>query len=283
MLLARDDDQTISVYKGAGGTPQHPGTLLWNSLRVYTIPFNQWIYIELQVSNSEWAIYIDDVLIQQQSAITIPGPIDRYSFQSSSFESHYLDDHYVTDGEQLGPCQVTGLPPIIQGTANWAPATAPNVSQIQEFGDRHLLGLPTPDGDISFVSTNTPDTTDLYGFAVPVCYGRILALALNADAKNQAGSPPTIDLLIQQSILTNLGTSAALAGSYGIQQMISQQDPETGTFWNDNSIGTALFGYKLSHLSPPATTRVTQFMLEKLVTMRNVPFDCGFGSYSYTG
>ncbi len=277
-LQVRQADRTLTVSSGQYGTSFDPGTVLWNSAGAFTVSFNTWYFLELQVDTGTgtWALYVDDVLLQN-GFFGFPPNIDRISTRSESFEVHDVANFYVTDGDRLGPVRVIGFPPNFGSTHQWAPLVAPNLSQVQEFGNR--VGKNTPDDNQSYVEATTAGVTDYYGFPAPACFGRILALALNVDASAVAGSP-SVDWLIRQTGLdTNLGGSAALIGGYTIQQGISMLNPVTGTFWTDADIAAALFGFSFAG---SGDARVTQFMLEKVVSLRNVPFDCGFGSYSFT-
>lgn len=278
LYLEVKDDNTFSVYTGPEGRRLFPGTLLWNSAGVYTLSLNEWIYIELQVDTSTgtWALYVNDVLLKQQTD-TLPSLIDRYSFLSEGFEEHSIDDHYGTNGERLGPCRVTGFAPNFGSTHQWTPLVSTNLSQIQEFGNR--AGLNTPDDNQSYVSASAAGITDYYGFPAPACYGRILALAINADGSAVTGSP-SIDFFAKLAgIEYASGSSNAYIGGYHIQQGISQVNPATGTYWSDTEIAAGLFGMRMAG---SGELRVTQFMMEKLVSLRSVPFTCGGGAISYT-
>lgn len=278
-LEVMHSDNSISIYTGPDGTNLSPGALLWNSAGVYAVPLRTWIYVELQVDTSTgtWALYVDDVLLQQQTGISIPSPIDRYSWLSEGFEQHSIDDHYCTDGDRLGPCRVTGFPPILGSTHQWTPLSGTNLSQVQEFGNR--AGLNTPDDNQSYVESSAAATTDFYGFGVPACYGRILALALNADGSAVAGSP-SVDFLIKLAGAIYLaGSSDSYIGGYTIRQGVSLLNPLTGTYWTDADIGGGLFGFSMAG---SGDLRITQWMGEKLVSLRAVPFNCGGGNRSYT-
>lgn len=277
LMLQLETDNTLSLYTGYGGTPNFPGTLLWNSATFYSVPNDVWIYIELAVNTTTgvWSLYIDDVLIKTQ-VNAIPVGIDRYSFTSFTFESHDVDDHYCTSGERLGPCRVTAFPPTFQSTHEWTPLSGTNLSQVQEFGNRPALS--TPDDNSSYVESASAGVVDLFGFAKPACYGRILAVALNVDCEATL-TTPTINWWIKiKTAITDLGSSPTLIGGYSIQQGIQELNPDTGTFWTDADIASTLWGYELTGTG---TARVTQFCLEKLVSLRNVPFSCGQGSYSF--
>jgi hypothetical protein len=278
LMLRQNADGTLSVCMGNGGTSNFPGAVLYTT--TYVVLRNAWIYIELSIDTATgtWALYIDDVFIQSQTAVALPAPVDRFSIQSSTFETHNIANLYCTDGERLGPCRANGFPPIIGSTHQWAPLTGTNLSQVKEFGNRPLP-LQTPDDNISYVEASAAGVTDYYGFGAPPCYGRVLALALNVDGSAIIGSP-SVDFLIKiAGVSYSSGFSDAFPGGYGIQQGITQLNPATGTFWTDTDIAGALFGFSFAG---SGTLRVTQFMGEQLVSLRSSPFNCGGGNRSYT-
>lgn len=279
MLFGEASDNTLSIYTEGQGTSSSRGTLLWNSAGVFTITFETWMCIEIMVDTAAgaWALWINDDLLQSQS-VALPGPIDRYSFRSESFEAHDIDHHYLTDGEHLGPCYVNGFAPSLQSTHQWTPANDTNLSQIEEFGNRPDP-LQTPDDDVSFNFSGVVGNFDLFGFPPQNCYGRILALALNADGRYVLPGS-SVDLITKIGAnLYDVGFPPAFDGLYSIRQAISELNPATGEVWNDGTIPSSLFGYRLAG---SGSARITQFMLEKVVSLRVLPFTCGQGSYSFT-
>lgn len=280
MLAIKQTDSTISVYTGADGIWSSPGTLLWNSSGTYTYPLNQWVYFELQVDTGtgNWAVFADDVLLQSGTSGLIPAGIDRYSHIQHGFEDHNIDDHYCSDGAQLGPCRVTGFPPSTDAIAGWVPAAgASHVAMVGEFGNR--AGLNTPDNLDTYVQSNAAPQTDTFNFVSPACYGRILALALNVDALQI--SPTTAANLITRrgGTIYTIGTTPSFTSDFLIYQVVSSTSPVTGTFWDDPEIAATQFGYVSAG---SGISDVTQFFLEKLVSLRNVPFRCAGGNYSFT-
>jgi hypothetical protein len=275
-MLLQNPDGTLSIYQDGLGTPLSTGTLLYTS--TYVVSVGQWLYIELSIDTSgSWSLFIDDEAITSQTGLTLQGPVTQFSLQSWTFEEHNVANLYCTDGARLGPCRAIGFPPVLQGAHGWNPLNPPNLSQVSEFGNR--VGLSTPDDNLSYVESATDGTVDMYGFTAPACFGKILALALNADGSAQTGSP-SIDFLIQ--ILGTQypsGSTDAYAGSYSIQQGITLLNPSTGLPWTDADIGNGLFGFSLAG---GGDLRITQFFGEKLVSLRTVPFDCGRGNQSYT-
>lgn len=272
---------SISVYAGDGtacGTANFPGTLLWNSAGIYVVQLQKWIYVELQVDTSTgtWSLYVNDVLLQTQTGVTLIAGIDRFSLQSFGFESYEVDDLYITDGNRLGPCRVTGVAPVSQSTHEWTPLSGTNLSQVQEFGNRP--GVSTPDDGVTYVESSTIGNLDLYGFSEPTCYGLILALAINADASAIVGSPSLDFFVKNRTDLFPVGGSPTLVGGYHIQQVVLEDNPVDSENWTDVDLANVFFGCEMAGAT---TARVTQFMIEKLVSLRNVPFNCGFGSYSY--
>jgi hypothetical protein len=278
LMLLQNPDGTLSLYQDGLGIPGNPGTLLYTT--TYVVSVNQALYIELLINTAagSFSLFIDDVLIHTQSGITFQVPVSQFSLQSFSFESHNVANLYATDGNRLGPCRAIGFPPVLQSTAQWSPLSPPNLSQISEFGNRPFPAN-TPDDNVSYVEAAADGLTDFYGFTAPACFGKILAVALNADGSAQFASP-SLDFLIKiNAAIFGSGTTAAYAGGYGTQQGLTELNPATGNTWTDADIGNALFGFSLTG---GGDLRVTQFFGEKLVSLRPVPFDCGKGNRSYS-
>lgn len=274
LTLIQETDGTVNVYNGAGGTPNFPGALL--ATLVTNLTRNTWRYIEVTANpaTGDWAVYIDDVL--DTAGNTALTGLDRYSFQNFGFESHELDDHYAAS-ERLGPCRVTGLPPDQNGLNQWAPLTpGPNLAMIGEFGNR---ASATPDADVTYVESSSAGQTDLFSWSKPACYGRILALAINADAKTTAGST-SLDLILRfRGTTYPFGSTSAFGVGYSMAQICSERSLVSGAVWNDAEISGEQFGYSMAGIG---TERVTQLYLEKLVSLRPVSYSCGEGSYSFT-
>lgn len=276
IMLRQMPDGTMNVYAGNGlacGTSNFPGTLL--ATLTATFPTGAWKYIEVVSTQFDWAVYVDDVL-DQSGSYAFPFTPTAFSWQKFSFEIHDKDDAYCAT-DRLGPVRVTGFGPSVQGAQQWARAGGSNnLSQIGEFGN---LGSPVPDGDATYVSTSSGGAFDLYGFTAPGCFGRIIGLALNADGRLVSGTPPQLVLLAQKSgTQYPIGVTDPLDASYAMRQACCDVSPATGTFWTDREIASTQFGYQFSGAT---TARVTQFFLEKVTSLRAVPFKCGQGSYSF--
>jgi len=275
--LWQQTDGTMKVVAGDGtqcGTPNFPGTVL-ATLNTTFAP-NVWRYIELVASASGWSVYVDDVLDTAQSvALPVGAGMDRYSFIHFTFESCRIDDHYAAD-TRLGPCRVTGSPPAVGSTHQWAPLAGTNLSQVHEFGN---LGTPTPDGDTTYVASSNAGDLDLYQMTATACYGRVLAVALNASGR-AAVSSPSVNLMFKAlGNLFTIGSGASMGGVYRVSQAVAALNPSNSSTWTDSAITGSLFGYQMAS---GGTARVTQFFIEKLVSLRNMSFDCGQGSYGFS-
>ncbi len=121
---------------------------------------------------------------------------------------------------------------------------------------------------------------DYYGFAAPLCFGPILALALNVDGFQSMSSGGAVDFLIKiAGVEYSGGFTGEFGGNYQIQQAVTQLNPATNKLWTPGDIAGALFGFVFNG---SGKLRVTQFFAEALVSLRTGPFDCGGGPFSYT-
>jgi hypothetical protein len=71
--------------------------------------------------------------------------------------------------------------------------------------------------------------------------------------------------------LIGLGTVRTLSGSYKFYQDLLERPPGVTDYWTDGDIEKALWGLS----SGAGKSRVTMLWIEKLVSLRNVPYQCG--------
>lgn len=302
-------DGTMSFYSGGSGTQVTPGTLIYSATPSQKLVSGTWTYLEFDIqfgATGSLTVMQDDVLFCSVSGISI-GPTfpDRFAFlKSRSFYGDALlaiGDIYVAD-QLLGPVKVTawamGGDSIPQGFTRSGAIVHPfNYQQIDEFPPT-VGANPYPDNDTTYVfNDSAAAVTDLYRPGSVPCYGKILAVALNLTVRATSGSP-NVTLQVRQGAtrygLTSLlivpvgnyiatanagivppGTGAAL---YTQLQGITITQPNGNGDWDDRAIGNADLGMLSDN---GGIFRCTNASLEKLVSLRNVPFDCAGGSYSF--
>lgn len=287
--LALDASDNLKVYTGGSGTNGAPGSLL----ATVTAPFSTtvWHSLELFVivagAGSTVEVWIDDIaVVQMDGTVSLSGTPDRAGYRWENFGSIgiILDDYVQSDGSgalnntRLGPLEIVTIYPSGNGfTSGWTSANGhadyTNVNQV----------VNAPDSDLLYIS-GTDSASDLFMVATPACIGLILGIGFNGLARG-VSSLASMDLACapEAGLLptVQLGNFAVVSAPtlYTVYQAISETNLATGqNNWTDGDIGRAWWGPELSANS----CRVGQINLEKVVSLRAVPFDCGQGAGSYT-
>lgn len=236
---------------------------------------------------TNFQIWLDDVKLLDAGCSTAGRVPDRFAIGNQNgtqfgengqvyFGMNY-DDVYCVDGngaapwnDRLGPVQIQSslfnVPGVIQLLANGA---ATNLA-CYEYG---------PDLDATYTSGTNP-AYDLYSLTGQACFGRILGLGLSATARAESGSP-RIALTCQPDPFNLTQVQLGdfnLGPSYHCYQAMSDVSLKTGAFWNDRDLSAARFGIASDG---SGILRCTQVFLEKIVSLRAVPYDCGLGNYAY--
>lgn len=277
-----DSTQTLKLYTGGTGVNSNPGTLLIQS--VATFPFDQWRTIEIEATfgpSGKLNLYVDDELDSSLTNVlwatnSNANQLEHYweSFGLQGIEWCDVvvsDDQGAVNNQRLGPCNVVCDFPIADATPpQWTRNTGTSDASVVNEQNGAVHGAP----NFNFNYIDGPDgAVDLFTVATPRCFGRNLAVAVNACTINgvitmvcrPAPSSTTVD---------NVGTSVSPGGAYFTLQQIQELSFLSGTYWTDREIGQAWWGARA--LSGP---RITQFFLEKVTSLRPDPFNCGGGSY----
>lgn len=277
-----DSSQTLKLYTGGTGANSNLGTLLLTS--VATFPFDQWRTIEIEATfgpSGTLALYVDDVLDSSLTNVLWATNSNANQFEQY-WESFGLqgiewcdvvvsDDLGTVNNQRLGPCQVVCDFPIADATVpQWIRNTDTSDANCVNEQNGALHGAP----NFNFNYIDGPDgAIDLFTVATPRCFGRNLAVAANACAVNG-------DVLMicrpapSSTMLHPVGGSVSPGPAYFTLQQIQELSYLSGTYWTDREIGQAWWG-----MESIAGPRVTQFFLEKVTSLRPVPFSCGGGSY----
>ena len=234
--------------------------------------------IGLGTTSTTWALYLNDALLLSGTANTLSlGMPDRVNVCNqgvggAGFNGVAFDNVYIGD-TRLGPARVTTLLPISDAAGVWG--AVPGPTRFSAVDDR--FGDPSgyPDGDSSYISPTTGSQLFTVGATDGTpspCYGRVLGVMVNVCL---SGSGSVDVIVVQQSTPTTVGTITA-TGGYHTRQVFVPLSLVSGTFWNDAEINGTFWG-----LGNASGVRVTQMFLEKVVSLRNVPYSCGGGSYSF--
>lgn len=288
-------DGLWQFYTGGDGTNSNLGTSIGITPTAFNI--STWYYIELDVKFGVggWIkMYVNDVLFYSSTSLTVGHhDPDRWTWRWEGFgnDGITLDDLYIAN-DRLGPCRITsaftiGPGPFTQWTnfGHWFPSATPiNWESVSDHAFSH--GPSSHDFDSSYVTAaHTTHPIDYYKFQPMPCYGRILAVAVNATGRNGLLiNAPGVDLMLRAKP-TSLTETIVAAGqlwkadhTYGIVQGLLQLNPANADTWVEKALNDTYWGIRAAGVG---TSRVTQVFLEKLVTLRDVPFNCGKSSYAF--
>lgn len=302
-------DGTLAFYGGGDGTELNPGTLIFSGGA--KLISGQQTYLEFDISFSSTGSGIltvmrDDALFFTSSGLTIGATFpDRAAFRKNrGFYGTALltfQDFYIADTLQ-GPVKITGWTmngdSIPQGFARAGSVVHP--ANYQQINERLAAvgSTDVPDGDTTYVyNDSAAAVTDLYRPSSIACYGKILAVALNITCRLITGTP-NIQVLVRQaatrynlgsltpvplgSILFSFGHGQTTPGTgdalYGQLQNVSTTQPNGAGDWDDQSIANADWGMLSDTLG---IFRATALTLEKMVSLRTVPYNCPGGDYSF--
>lgn len=303
---------TVSVTNGGfvrlrqgGDGVSALGTLLYQSQQQlgpgvwYSIEVDPLFTSGLSVG---WAdLYIDDVLDTSggHSASGVTWGVLPSSFAwvlvepGSGGSAYYLCDLVVSDNlgatntGRLGPVRVEMSTFATTNVSQWPTVFPATYTPVHAVSDSPL-STPgdSPDCLASYISTAAGNSETLFSGSNNTCYAKVLGVALSACIIDVSNG--NTDLIVRPTPSAGaiddfmLGTiyppsSFGIANDPSVLQAISESNPDTGGGWIDGSITNAWWGVKCV----TGTPLVTQLVLEKVTTRRNVPFTCGTqGSYA---
>lgn len=154
------------------------------------------------------------------------------------------DDVYICDttgavnNDFLGDNRVEAIMPTGAGAnTDWTPLTPPNFSEVNEI---------PPDGDTSYVSSNTPGNVDTYAFGnlTGITTG-IKGLQVNIlNRKDDAGSRE-IAPVVRSGGTDYTGNTFAVLDNYSTAVQVYEEDPDTSAAWLVAGVNAAEFGQEV--------------------------------------
>lgn len=229
------------------------------------------------------------------SGVALPSRLT-FRWQVFGPPSIIVDNYVIFDGQGssftdfLGRVRVTSLLPTADVQTAWTPsAGAGAYAKVNDaFGTPH----GAPDGDWGYISPASA-ADQLFDVQPSPCFGLNFAVAANVCARPGSGDQ-SLSVICQLSRTRQvLGTvtftpvgqvnpnaDAALT-NYFTQQVIAEENPDTGDVWIDAQITNAWFGLRALTANQPI--RVSAFYLEKVTSLAGLPYTCGGGSYAFTG
>ena len=306
-----DSMGNLRIYQGGDGHSSF-GVLVYVSQGVLAV--GAWHSIDIAWSfpstgTGSVSLYIDDALdaptghAVSAQGIAWGGVPDRFAMCWSVLgtNGYLVSDIVVNDGSgsknnsRLGPVRVAIYTPCADRRSQWTAHTAATVTgQFQCVNDLPGFTLPgdpggaCPDMDYSYIGATAINQLDLFSLGRYVgstltpgldCYAAILGVALSVCVREPSGLAQSLAVWPNPSAggSYTVLASPAVPASYAIVQAIGETNPASGGIWTDGDIANAWWGM----VSGAGAPRVTQIVLEKATTLRNVPYNCGqLGSYA---
>lgn len=300
----------LEVLIGGSGNELHPGTVV-NHVSSPLFAIGTWVYWEFCFhqagASSSLKIFANDVLVLDlgpplngegsgadgpldMSAVS--GTVDRISFRWESLGGgYYIDDYYINDEQgtvcngRLGPVRIVTTIPAVDEvmTGGWLRNTgSSDFSAVHEMPySPGSAPFGAPDNDSTYLAVDNPFAYTLWKLSPFACTAKILSVSWNAVYKG-LGSLTFLYNMTPPGLPVTLGSkSPTVTNAYENLQITSDVSLTTEDTWVDGELNDAWFGAS----ADVAGSRLTQFYVEKMITLRNVPFSCGSGTTGarYTG
>lgn len=213
---------------------------------------DQWYHCGLTVfanGSTGWAsFYLDGVQQLTGTSLNTSTAISAVYCGGSTLNGWanyaYFDDMYV-DSASSEDDAAPQLKRFLWGIANGNGTTSEWVGSDGNSTDNYqLVDDAPPDGDTTYVYTQTTAKTDLYAMGnVTVPTGYSLVAAIPVVMAKRAGSTEQVQLLAYDGANTTTGTAQDPAASYAPvwERMTTQPD---GTDWNETDFNAMQFGVK---------------------------------------
>jgi hypothetical protein len=201
-------------------------------------------YVELRVDEENIMDWSGDTLYYNNPAYTL----GRLGLgDAAPAADSYYDDLYLCDGSGstnnnfLGDCKVLAVTPDGVGTdSDFTPSSGNNYECVDEL---------TPDGDTSYVESNTLNHQDSYDFTnLSADPGTVRGVALNLYVKKIDSNQRKLKALTLSGATEDLHTYEIEPGegAYRYYQRIWEEDPDAAAAWTITTINAAEFGMKVT-------------------------------------
>jgi hypothetical protein len=176
--------------------------------------------------------------------IRAPTQLD-ISFNGTDFGGVYISDNLPSGDSAvatdfIGEITQLALSPTADGThGDWTPDT----------GTDHFARIvPPPDGDASYVYSETPGAIDTYKFSLPAGGTKtIYQVAVNNDARQIGNGVRQIAAICVSGATVATGPAgASLTTTYKPNTARFDVDPATGAPWTESGLAAAEFGVTLA-------------------------------------
>lgn len=246
LALKIDASRHLQLLLGSGGSVIETGATeltlnTWHNIQIkftihdttgnYNVLLN--LVQEIEATNVDTRnagnATVDRFRIKQTDGSTFQFRVDDFVIGTSD------DDTNSTD--LIGNVHVHTSSPNSAGNATqWTPTT----TNYQDVDDT------TPDDDSSYVASESPGNDDLYGFNNLSVAGDILCVGLQIVHRIDDTGIRTMKALCRSNgTTTEEGDTISPTTTYGVAQVILQNDPDTTDPWTLSALNAAEFGMRL--------------------------------------
>lgn len=227
----------------------------------YQCELNIWNFIEVvfNVQTNKFQLYMTDVLAYEKE---IEAPTfdfmeirAQYTAGSGSGIVLHVDDFYMLDGnpvsytngsasnniERIGKCNTLTRYPTADAGVQMTPSSGST--------NFPMVNQPTPDGDTTYVSSNTPNATDLFTNTAAfetIDDAAIRAVTIAPSARLLEPDSLTVTAVIKVADAEAVGYRMQMkAATYTSEKHIFEVSPKTGAPFNPAEVLNLKFGHRL--------------------------------------
>ena len=236
---------TVATADGAHSYASAPNVLfqgVWQFIEIKYSPGVGTSYLEVRVDGIAVIVITNQALVSGALASLV----NMFEFSSNGNANIQVDDWYLCDltgssfNNFLGDCVVHALLPNADGGTN-------QFAQVGGTGAGHFTSVDeaTPDGDTSYLSSNTTGQIELFTVpTLPADIVDVLAVGVNISARKQAAGVGTYASVLDVGGVQSVSAATPTSLGYVTQQKLFQTQPGGGS-WTLTAAQNAKFGVKI--------------------------------------
>lgn len=233
-LFVADNGAITAVSNGAVLATSEPGVVqnyAWHYLEGHVVVDGTAGSIAISIDGSQ-VLSVTGVATKNPASPSKVNQLGFYSSYGNGGEGLLVDDFYVCDttgsslNSYLGDNIVYGVLPNGDGGTNAMTQVGGTVA-----GHYTSINELSPDGDTSYLTSNTPGTTELFTIPnLPAAALDVLAVQVHADARREAGGIAKIQMVISDGTNTVSGDAKSVPNTYATRSQIFENAPDGGAW-----------------------------------------------------
>lgn len=247
-------DNTISVYRGTGGT-----NLLGTSAAVFST-FGDYAYIEITAKIDDTAGVVN-IWNYGTSVLALSG-VDTRNGANANTDQVYLgsfggigpgsggievlfDDYYIGDpgGVVTAHLSTSGGSGTNVRVIDALPVAAGDITQFTPNTGANWSAASSYDGDTSYVASSTVGQRDLYNFTdMPSGLSNIVAMHVQYQVRKDDAPARGLKIGVKSGGTIYDQSEVALTNSYVTEQFVLPTDPATGAAWTESGLNAVQMG-----------------------------------------